>query len=128
MNDLQSLIMRGMKGFFSADCAEILRDIAEGVASLRYKMFISENSAFCILQMPKTPFEFPQVLHFYSEKPSLTNPLVSKVLDFVKNSGYNKLIAINGSGIPDEVWTRLFHHKDWKIKPTKTVFEFEVIQ
>lgn len=87
--------------------------------------------AFCILHLPDEGAieQIPQVLHFYSEgKRAQTRELVSAVLDFVKREGYNTLRAINGSGRRDEAWLRVFRHKDWNIKPVKTVFDFEVKQ
>lgn len=122
----KDLLLRGMRPFFSASDADILKAIAAGIVSKEYKVFTLDNAAFCILRMPQSALETPQVLHFYSEKPHLRAKLVVHVLDFVKNNGYNKLRAINGSGMPDEVWQRAFRHKDWEIKPVKTVFDFEV--
>lgn len=126
MKQLNSLILRGMRPFFSASDADIIKEVARGVASKEYKVFILDNAAFCIIRMPQNALDIPQVLHFYSEKPALRSKLVAHVLDFVKEKGYNKLRAINGSGFPDDVWQRAFRHKDWEIKPVKTVFDFEV--
>ena len=126
MNELQSLILRGMHGFFPGSDADILRAVAEGLKSGRFRIFLVEASGFCILAMPDNALDQPQVLHFYCEKPALRHALVGTVLAFVRSQGYNKLIAINGSGKDDEVWTRTFHYEGWKINPVKTVFEFEV--
>jgi hypothetical protein len=126
MNDLQSLIIRGMRGFFPASDVDILRAIADGLKSGRFRIFVKDQAAFCILALPQTALDDPQVLHFYAEKPALRHALVSTVLAFVRSQGYNKLIAINGSGKDDEVWTRAFRHEGWRINPVKTVFEFEV--
>lgn len=115
-----------MRPFFTATDAEIIKEVAAGILSKEYKVFVLENAAFCIIRLPQKALEMPSILHFYAEKPSLRVKLVSHVLDFVKNSGYTRLRAINGSGFPDEVWQRAFRHKDWEIKPVKTVFEFEV--
>lgn len=128
MNEFQSLILRGMHGFFHASDVEILKEIATGMRSGKYKVFRAEYAAFCILYMPQTPLDVPQVLHFYSEKPALRRALVGTVLDFVKKSGYNTLRAINGSGLDDAIWTRAFRHKGWEIKPKMTVFDFEVVK
>lgn len=128
MTELQSLIIRGMRGFFPASDSEILREVAEGVKSGRLKVFISENAAFCILTIPQNKLDYPQVLHFYSERKGLRGALVARVLAFVKKIGYNKLQAINGSGMDDEIWTRAFRHEGWEIKPVKTVFEFEAVK
>lgn len=117
-----------MKGFFSASDAEIIRTVAEGIKSGRFKVFVKGTTGFCILHLPQTALESPQVLHFYSEKPGDRSALVQAVLDFLKRKGYNKLIGINRSGFPDDVWTRAFRNSGWEIKPVKTVFEFEVKQ
>lgn len=126
MNEMQELIVRGMKDFFHASPEAILRELGEGVRSGKYRVFFHSNSAYCIIQLPSSPFEVPQVVHFYSERPGSRGALVSAVLDFIKQSGYTTLRAVNGSGVPDETWVRTFRHKDWNIKPVKTVFDFEV--
>lgn len=126
MNELQSLIVRGMKGTFPASDAEILREVEKGMREQRYKVFVIKYAAFCILAMPDHPLQQPQVIHFYSEIPRLRRKLVRTVLDFIKKNGYSKFQAVNSSGADDEVWKRTFLYPGWKIKPTKTVFEFEV--
>lgn len=128
MTNVQALLVRGMRDFFPATPAEIIREIACGVISGKYHVFLQGDAAFCILALPQTPLELPQVLHFYSEKPALRRALVGRVLDFVREKGYNKLRAINGSGTADDIWQRAFRHKGWEIKPVKTVFEFEAVQ
>lgn len=128
MTPLEKLIVRGMHGFFPASDAEILEAIIRGQINGELVLFHLETAAFCIVAMPKSPLDIPQVLHFYSEKPALRGALVAQVLDFVKLKGYNKLQAINGSGMDDTVWKRAFKHEGWDIKAVKTVFEFEVIK
>lgn len=125
MNELQKLIVRGLEGFFSATPSEMLRELGLGVATGKYKVFVSRFDGYCILALPQTPFEHPQVLHFYSENKAVTRKLVAQTLDFVAKRGYTKLLAVNGSGAPDAVWTRAFRYEGWRIKPVKTVFEFE---
>jgi hypothetical protein len=126
MNELQALIVHGMRGFFDASDTDILKAVAEGMKSGRLKLFVQGNAAFCLLAMPQNALDVPQVLHFFSAERSQRRELVGKVLDFVKKSGYNTLRAINGSSVSDDIWTRAFRYKGWKIKPVKTVFEFEV--
>lgn len=131
MNNLNSLILRGMKPYFSASDADIIREVAKHV--LENKVFVYDEAGepvgFCILYVPKGPLDTPQVMHFYSEgSKKATHALVGRVLDFVKEKGYNKLTAINGSTASDEVWTRAFRHEGWEIKPVKTVFQFEVVK
>lgn len=127
MNELQSLLVRGMADFGVLP-EDMLREIARGVETGEYKVFIIDNAAFCVLSMPQRPFENPQVLHFYSEKPGLRQALLTRMMDYIKSKGYNKFIAINGSSATDKVWTRAFRHDGWKINPVKTVFEFEVVK
>jgi hypothetical protein len=126
MNELKKLIIRGLKPVFNYPDDAIVQEIETGLKSGKYKLFVIRYSAFCILYIPQTIFETPQVLHFYSEKPHMRRELVDAVLDFVKKSGYTKLRATNGSGADDEIWKRAFRHKDWTITPVKTVFDFEV--
>lgn len=129
---MKELFLRGMKPFFQASDAEILKEVAKhinlGGVFVKYNL---QNApvAFCIVAWPDNVFETPQILHFYSEgSKAQTRALVRHVLDKVREKGYNKLHAINGSGAPDEVWTRAFRHEGWEIKPVKTVFEFEVVK
>lgn len=121
-------ILCGMRGFFPGTDEQIKVALESGLASGRFKLFIEGQAAFCLLTIPQTPFDYPQVLHFYSEKPALRRALVGQVLDFVRESGYNKLQAVNGSKLDNEMWTRAFRHPGWEIKPVKTVFEFEVVK
>lgn len=126
---IRDLFIRGMKSFFSATDAEILKEVAKHIKLGGVFVMYGPNGpvAYCIISWPSNPLEIPQVLHFYSEgSKAHTRALVRRVLDKVKEKGYNKLRAINGSGAPDEVWTRAFRHEGWEIKPVKTVFDFEV--
>lgn len=131
MTELQELFVRGMKDFFPATEIEILQAVARHINE--NKVFVhnegGKDVGFCILYMPKGPMDTAQVIHFYSEGSKIaTHALVGRVLDFVKEKGYNKLTAINGSEASDEVWTRAFRHEGWEIKPVKTVFQFEVVK
>lgn len=123
MNDLQALFVRGMKSF-GLSKLDTLTEIANGIVSGKYTVFIAEKAAFVIISMPNDRFGLPQVIHFHAEKPALRRKLVVKTLDFIKEKGYNKLIAINGSGAADKVWQRAFRREGWEIKAVNTVFEF----
>jgi len=127
---MKELFLRGMRSFFSASDAEIIREIVhyiqQGGVLVQYEK--GAPVAFCIIAWPISALDIPQILHFYSEGGrDNTRTLVGSVLDKVKQKGYNKLRAVNGSGISDEVWTRAFRHEGWEIKPVKPVFEFEVV-
>lgn len=129
MKNLRDLFVKGMQTLYPHVSAnEIVREIACGVIANRYRVFIQGDAAFCILALPQNPFETPQVLHFYSEKPALRHSLVARVLDFVREKGYNSLLAVNSSGTTDDIWTRAFRHEGWEIKPVRTVFEFKAVQ
>lgn len=128
MTYLQNLFVRGMSPFFSATPREIITEVAQrilqGGVYVKYQKMIP--IAFGIVYWPKNALETPQILHFYSEgSREETRDLVAHILDKVKEKGYNKLRAINGSGASDAIWTRAFRHEGWEIKPVKTVFEFE---
>lgn len=128
MNELKDLLLRGMRGFFPATDAEIIREVACGMREGRYKVFTVHYTAFVIIVLPQNPLQVPQVVHFYSEGAPQRRALVAKVLAFMKENGYNKFWGINGSGKSDAVWTRAFRHKEWKINAMNTVFEFEVMK
>lgn len=125
------LFVRGIQPFFPATSAEIIKEVAKHIS--KGGVFVNWERglpvAFCIVVWPENALETPQVLHFYSEgSRAATRQLVAYVLDKVKQKGYNKLRAINGSGASDDIWTRAFNYEGWEIKPVKTVFEFEVKQ
>lgn len=129
MNVLRELFLRGIEPFFSASKKEIIEELVRLV--LTGSVFVHYETgtpvAFCIVHWPKSALETPQVMHFYSEgSRASSRALVVHILDKVKQKGYNKLRAINGSGVSDDIWTRAFRYKGWEIKPVKTVFEFEV--
>lgn len=129
MTDLQKLFLRGLKPFFPVSNSEILSEVAKHVNNGGVLVGYEQGApvAFCIVILPTSPFDIPQVVHFHSEgTKATTHSLVGSVLDFVKRKGYNKLRAVNGSGAPDAIWTRAFRHEGWEIKPVKTVFDFEV--
>lgn len=129
MSPLGDLIVRGMTPFFSAKPAEIIKEVVKYIPGGVFVGYDKTEApvAFCIVRWPQNSIETPQVLHFYSEGGhQITADLVSVVLDSVKAKGYNKLRAINGSGMDDEKWKRVFRHPDWNINPVKTVFDFEV--
>ena len=128
---MKQLFLRGMRAFFPATDAEIIAEVVKHIGRGGVFVVYADNTpvGFAIVAWPENALETPQVLHFYSEgSKAKTNQLVGHVLDAVKKRGYNKLRAINGSGAPDEVWTRAFRHEGWEIKPVKTVFEFEVLK
>lgn len=128
-SELANLFVRGISSFFSAKPEEIIKEIAkrilDGGVFVKYRKEIP--IAFGIVHWPQNVLETPQVVHFYSEGTKVeTRALVGYILDKVKQKGYNKLRAMNGSGADDEIWTRAFRYEGWEIKPVKTVFEFEV--
>jgi len=128
---MKQLFLRGLRPFFPASDAAILAEVVKHIGRGGVFMAYSAGApvGFAIVAWPENALETPQVLHFYSEGPAAkTHELRGYVLDAVKKRGYNKLRAINGSGAPDEVWTRAFRHEGWEIKPVKTVFEFEVVK
>lgn len=125
---LSNLLIRGISPFFSASPNEIIVEVAKQIlAGGVYIKYRKEFPiAFGIVDWPKSALETPQILHFYSEgSREETRALVAYILDKVKEKGYNRLRAINGSGASDDIWTRAFRYKGWEIKPVKTVFEFE---
>ena len=129
MNNMQELLLRGMRPFFSATDAEIMAEILriDKTGGFLAAKFNDKPVGFALIAWPVDKLDIPQVIHFYSEGPKhITKLLVGHVLDTVKKKGYTKLRAINGSGAPDDIWTRAFRHEGWEIKPVKTVFDFEV--
>lgn len=128
MTELQELFIRGMKPFFKVSDGAILKEVANYVrkGGVLLQSDKGKPVGFCIIHWPVSALDIPQVLHFYSEGGrALTQKLTGAVLDKVRRMGYNRLRATNGSGAPDDLWTRTFRHEGWEIKPVKTVFEFE---
>lgn len=105
--------------------AEVTKYIENDIVLIGFED--NEPTGFCIVKLPFGLQDVPQVVHIHSEgSRAFTRALVSLTLDTVKKKGYTKLRAINGSKASDAVWQRTFRHKDWSIKPVKTVFDFEV--
>lgn len=127
--DLALLFLRGLNPFYSAKDGDLIKAVVENIHKGGVLVQYEKGTpiAFCIIVWPESALNIPQILHFYSEGSRVsTRTLVGYVLDKVKQKGYNKLQAVNGSGASDDIWTRAFRYEGWKIKPVKTVFEFEV--
>lgn len=127
---MKELFLRGLKPWFNRPDKELLETVAKHI-KLGGVYLVSDKDkkpvGFGIVVWPNDAIEKPQVAHLYCEgSRSDTRRLVSHILDTVKKKGYNTLLAVNGSGAPDDIWTRTFRHEDWEIKPVKTVFEFKV--
>lgn len=128
---MKELFLRGLKPFFDRPDRELIETVAKHI-KLGGVFMSYENKkpvGFAIVVWPQDGIEKPQVAHFYNEgsrKSAIR--LRNHVLERVRERGYNSLLAVNSSGAPDEVWQRAFQHKDWEIKPVKTVFEFKVRQ
>lgn len=128
---IKDLALRGMRDFFPAKDAEIIREFARHIQLGGVLVGYEEGVpvAFCIIYWPTSALEIPQVLHFYSEgSRATTRKLLGSMMDKIKQKGYNKFRAINGSGADDAIWTRAFSYEGWEIKPVKTVFEFEAVK
>lgn len=127
---MRDLFLRGLKPLSDRSEREILEAVAKHIKLGGVFVSYDEEKpvAFAIVLWPADALEKPQVAHFYSEgSRSASIRLKNHVLDTIRKKGYNNFIAVNSSGAPDEVWTRLFGHKEWKMKPIRTVFEFEVV-
>lgn len=126
------IFLRGLRPFFHRPDRELIETVAKHIKLGGVFVSCNQNNevvAFAIVLWPSDALEVPQVAHFYSEgSREETRKLVSLVLDRVRKRGYNTLLAVNGSGAPDAVWSRAFRHTDWEIQPVKTVFEMKVKQ
>jgi hypothetical protein len=70
--------------------------------------------------------DMPQVIHFQCEGGvKLRRKMVQEVVAFVRAAGYTTFAAINGSGVPDEIWVRAFR-EGGEIVSRQTLFEFKV--
>lgn len=128
LTELQSLFLRGLASFSRPD-REVLETVAKYIKArgVLVKYVSGHPRAFCLIHWPEDALSSPQIMHFYSEAPrSATRHLISRVLDVIRERGYSRFNAVNGSGVDDAIWLRVFRSKDWTIKPVKTVFEFEV--
>lgn len=85
----------------------------------------AELKAFSIVFIPDLPlYGLPQVHHFYNEgSPALRNELLTHMVGFVKEYGYNKWLAINQAG-PVEAYARLWR-RFGKIREVGSVMEVE---
>lgn len=68
----------------------------------------------------------PQVAHFHNEgRPKVKRELVNRVVEIVKDKGYNKFWAVNATATADSVWARAFHRAG-KSNKIGSIMEFEV--
>lgn len=68
----------------------------------------------------------PQVAHFFNQgSVLLRNTLVSDIVRRIKERGFSRFHAVNGSGRPDAAWARLFSLAG-PAKRVGSVMEFEV--
>ncbi len=71
-------------------------------------------------------FKVPTVYHFYSVGSSETrNMMIDAVVDWVKENGYNKVLASNFTKRPDCLWKRLFRRAG-KLEKVGSIYTFEL--
>lgn len=71
-------------------------------------------------------FPIPQVWHAYNEgKPALARLMMIRGIEFLRSEGYTKVHAGNGTGIPADVWQRVFRLKD-NLKTVCTMYEIDL--
>lgn len=82
---------------------------------------------FGIVILPhKTLVPYPQILHLYSEgKPKISEGLIEAGVAYMKEHGYTKFWALNGSGKSDKVWQRALR-KGGSARKLASLMEFEV--
>lgn len=80
-----------------------------------------------IILYPDSPIiPTPQVFHLYCQGSfRAKDTLVQAVVDKVREKGYTRMWAINGTGKPDAVWARAFR-KAGQPKPVGSVMEFDL--
>ena len=73
--------------------------------------------------MALTLEDLPQVVLFTADKPEAKRALIGMGVDFLKDLGYTRFVAVNTSGAADSVWKRAFWRKG-EARKIGTIMEF----
>lgn len=92
----------------------------------------AEDGEFKLVFMGFLPvsnlFPHPTVVSFYSEGSRALRELgKQKLIDYIRESGYNHAWAVNGTGNSDKAWERVFRNADTiEFKKIGTVFQIDI--
>lgn len=113
--DIQSLLKRGVEaGTFLAPGGfdSVAQDLFEFVTDPRQFMFLgAQDGKFQAVILGFLPtgnlFPYPTIVMIYNEgSRKLSRMMGEALMDFIVSNGYTRVLAVNTSGYPDEVWLR----------------------
>lgn len=110
-------------------------EVAEDIVHLietpgAYVLIGEENNelkALSITVLPESKIQpWPQVLHIFNKgSPKMRDMIIKGTVDFVKEKGYDRFWAVNGSGKSDVVWAHTFR-KAGKSTKIGSILEFQI--
>lgn len=72
-------------------------------------------------------FPYPTLVMFYNEgSRALSREMQDVVLDILLEAGYTRMLAVNSSGRPDEVWARALTPSGATSEKVGSLYSFEV--
>lgn len=83
--------------------------------------------AMGIVFLPEGPLNTtPQLAYFYNEgSPELRRILAQTMVDFVKQKGYTRFMALNHTGHSDKAWSKVMQVQGWTPAKVGSIMEFE---
>lgn len=100
------------------------------VTDARFFLIVGiESGAFQALAFGFLPgtnlYPYPTINLFFAKPKSsiaVKRAVQAKILAHILEHGYNRCLAINATGHPDEVWERAFGHKHVGMQPVGTAY------
>lgn len=125
---IRDFFLKGAEKCQFPDPAACLEHLAKVVPDPRvacYAVLDPDPKAFVVLMLPDGPFMLhPQALMVYSEHKPSFQACVLAAVEFAKANGYNKVWALNFTGLSDEGYVKLFSFVG-KVTPKAMLMEFE---
>ena len=92
-------------------------------------LILEPFKALAILALPSGVSPFapdPQMVYFFNlGTPKDKAAVLQASVDFLHKRGYNRAIALNQSGKPDEVWAKALTPQGWTARHKASLYEFE---
>lgn len=81
--------------------------------------------SFTLLPMSKLDTT-PQVAYLYNEgSTEARKSLISQIVDFISQAGYNRFWALNYTQAKDKAWAKVMQPEGWDISPIGSIMEFK---
>lgn len=133
--DVMNLLKRAVEsvnlcapGGFDSVAQDIINFVAD---DQQFMILGAEDSTFKAVILGFFPtgnlFPYPTVMLYYNEgSRELSKVMRDKVYEYLLGSGYTRMVCINMSGYPDEIWMRALKVDGVTAKIIGSMAEFEV--